>query len=155
GVGTDMKQYPWAAGPITQRMSGSVQSVPASALASLSAQTAVADQSHQIAQLSGASAVSCPKGAADFPIPADNVSGPSSVIKHVVLVVRENKTYDGVMGDRADLGNGDPALIMASDPVLQGKIWQNARAIAQAFTNFDNFYTDAEQSIQGHTWTVY
>ena len=155
GTGTDMKQYPWGAGPITQRMSGSVQGVPASALASLSAQTAVADQSHQLAQLTGISAVSCPKGAADFPIPADNVSGPSSAIKHVVLVVRENKTYDGVMGDRADLGNGDPALIMASDPVLQGKIWQNARAIAQAFTNFDNFYTDAEQSIQGHTWTVY
>ncbi len=155
GTGTDDKQYTWGNGVITERMHGSIQYVPTTALTDLTAQTAVADQGHQLSQLAGASAVTCPTGAADFPIPADNVSGPSTLIKHVILVVRENKTYDAVFGDRKDLGNGDASLIMASDPVLEGKIWQNARSIAGAFTNFDNFYTDAEQSIQGHTWTVY
>jgi hypothetical protein len=91
----------------------------------------------------------------DFPIPATNTEGPSKMIKHVIVVVRENKTYDSVMGDMTDLGNGDPKLIMAPDTATQSAVWQNARAIAGTFTNFDNFYTDAEQSVQGHIWTVY
>jgi hypothetical protein len=129
--------------------------VPTAALADLAAQSAVVDEGHQLAALDGHSVVQCPNGASyDFPIPADNTSGPSAQIKRVILVVRENKTFDAVFGDMPGV-NGDPSLIMASDKDLQGKIWQNARAIAQTFSNFDNFYTDAEQSIQGHTWTVY
>jgi hypothetical protein len=72
----------------------------------------------------------------------------------VILVVRENKTYDGVFGDVAG-ADGDPKLIMASSEAIQAEIWPNARALVKTFVNFDNFYTDAEQSIQGHTWTVY
>ena len=155
GTGTDDKQYIWGTGPITQRMNGSIQYVPQALLSDLPALTTTADQGYQLPLLGGQAAVTCPAGADDFPIPKDNASGPSKDIKHVILIVRENKTYDGVLGDRSDLGNGDPSLIMASDTALQGAIWQNARALASAFTNFDNFYTDAEQSIQGHTWTVY
>jgi DNA-binding beta-propeller fold protein YncE len=155
GTGTDMQKYTWSQGPITERMAGSVQHVPTTALADLATQTAISDGNHQLQKLDGVPAITCPQGADDFPVPADNTHGPSKIIKHVILVVRENKTYDAVFGDRSDLGDGDPSLIMASDAQLQGKIWQNARSIAKAFTNFDNFYTDAEQSIQGHTWTVY
>jgi DNA-binding beta-propeller fold protein YncE len=155
GVGTDNQAYTWGHGPITSRMRGSIQHVPASALADLAAQTAIVDQGHDLAALPGHPTVDCPAGASDFPVPLDNTSGPSSLIKRVILVVRENKTYDAVFGDRKDLGDGDPSLIMASDTETQGKIWQNARLIAEKFTNFDNFYTDAEQSIQGHTWTAY
>lgn len=155
GVGTDNQAYTWGHGPITSRMRGSVQHVPTAALADLPAQTAIVDQGHKLGELPGHATVDCPAGASDFPIPLDNTSGPSSLIKRVILVVRENKTYDAVFGDRQDLGDGDPSLIMASDVETQGKIWQNARLIAEKFTNFDNFYTDAEQSIQGHTWTAY
>lgn len=155
GTGTDDKPYTWGQGPITRRMRGSVQHVPASALADLPTQSAAVDQGHRLGEIDGHPVISCPPGADDFPIPADNTSGPSQQIKHVILVVRENKTFDAVFGDRADLGDGDPSLIMAGDADRQAKIWQNARSIAGSFTNFDNFYTDAEQSIQGHTWTVY
>jgi DNA-binding beta-propeller fold protein YncE len=155
GTGTDGKPYTWGHGNIAGSMHGSVQHVPAAALGDLPAQTAIVDQGHKLGELSGRPTVSCPAGADDFPIPADNTSGPSKQIKHVILVVRENKTFDAVFGDRPDLGNGDPSLIMAGDKDLEAKVWQNARAIAEKFTNFDNFYTDAEQSIQGHTWTVY
>ena len=156
GTGSNGMQYTWGEGPITQLMRGSVQYVPPAVLSDLANQTAISDQNHQHRRRStGHASVVCPSGVADFPIPADNQSGPSQQIKHVILVVRENKTYDALFGDRPDLGDGDPALIMASDSALQAKIWQNAQAIAAAFTNFDNFYTDAEQSIQGHTWTVY
>ncbi|MFT3767046.1 MAG: bifunctional YncE family protein/alkaline phosphatase family protein [Minicystis sp.] len=155
GTGTDDKQYPWSQGPITNRMRGSVQHVPTAALDDLATQTATADEGHKLGELDGRPVITCPEGANDFPVPADNTSGPSKQIKRVILVVRENKTYDAVFGDRPDLGNGDPNLIMAGDKDVQAKIWQNARLIAEQFTNFDNFYTDAEQSIQGHTWTVY
>ena len=155
GTGTDGKKYTWGGGNITGRLHGSIQHVPAAVLADLAAQTVIADGGHKLGELTGHPVASCPAGASDFPIPGDNVSGPSSQIKRVILVVRENKTYDAVFGDRKDLGDGDPALIMASDVEIQGKVWQNARSIAERFTNFDNFYTDAEQSIQGHTWTVY
>lgn len=155
GTGTDGEPYPWGEGPITTRMRGSVQHVPASVLADLDPLTATVEEGRRLGEIDGHSTITCPAGESDFPIPKDNQSGPSAAIKHVILVIRENKTYDAIFGDRADLGDGDPKLIMAGDPVLQEKIWANARAIAKTFTNFDNFYTDAEQSIQGHTWTVY
>jgi DNA-binding beta-propeller fold protein YncE len=156
GTGTNDMQYTWGQGPITTLMHGSVQYVPPASLSDLTTSTAVVDQGHLLGGLQGAAAISCPAGAAyDFPVPTLDTTGPSQQIKHVLLVVRENKTYDALFGDRPDLGDGDPALIMASTPALEAQIWQNTRAIAQGFTNFDNFYTDAEQSIQGHTWTVY
>jgi Phosphoesterase family len=156
GTGSDGMQYTWGEGPITQLMRGSVQYVPPAVLSDLATTSAVVDQGHHISGLEGAAAVTCPEGAPyDFPVPALNTTGPSQQIKHVILVVRENKTYDALFGDRPDLGDGDPALIMASDAALEAQIWQNGRSIAAQFTNFDNFYTDAEQSIQGHTWTVF
>lgn len=44
---------------------------------------------------------------------------------------------------------------MAKDLAMQDAIWKNARTLAGTFTNFDNFYTDAEQSVQGHVWTAF
>lgn len=155
GVGADTSDLGWSQGKITDLMHGSVQRVPAAELANLTAHTQVVEKNRHLQELPGAPAITCPAGAADFPIPATNTEGPSKIIKHVIVVVRENKTYDSVMGDRTDLGNGDPKLIMAPDTATQSAVWQNARAIAETFTNFDNFYTDAEQSLQGHIWTVY
>lgn len=155
GTGPDLSELPWSDGNITEMMRGSVQHVPASELANLAAHTATVDKGRHIDKLPGAPQVTCPAGANDFPIPATNTEGPSKVIKHVILVIRENKTYDSVLGDRTDLGDGDPNLIMAPDVAMQDAVWKNARAIAETFTNFDNFYTDAEQSVQGHVWTAF
>ncbi len=155
GTGPDESDLDWSQGNITEMMRGSVQRVPVAELANLTAHTQTVEKGRNIDQLPGAPAITCPAGADDFPIPATNTDGPSKIIKHVILVVRENKTYDAVLGDRIDLGDGKPNLIMAPDTTLQDATWQNARAIASTFTNFDNFYTDAEQSLQGHIWTVY
>ncbi len=80
----------------------------------------------------------------DSPIPA-KVGGPSP-IKHVVFIVRENKTYDQVLGDFPG-GDGDPNLTMFGE-------WYtpNLHKLAREFTTFDNFYSDAEVSVQGHMW---
>ena len=75
--------------------------------------------------------------------------GPDRPVKHVVLIVKENKTYDTVFGDDPTLGDGDPELCLFPEAVTP-----NAHRLARDFVNFDNFYADAEVSIQGHLWTT-
>jgi YVTN family beta-propeller protein len=67
-------------------------------------------------------------------------------IKHVIYVVKENRTYDQVFGDLPK-GNGDPSLALFKDDSAP-----NHRALAQRFALFDNFYADAEVSADGHNW---
>ncbi|HEY3452211.1 MAG TPA: bifunctional YncE family protein/alkaline phosphatase family protein [Myxococcales bacterium] len=82
-------------------------------------------------------------GEGPSPIPA--APGEPTPLKHVVLIVRENKTYDSLMSDLP--GNGDPSLLLYGE-----KITPNLHALARRFTHHDNFYDDAEISIQGHLW---
>lgn len=83
---------------------------------------------------------------ADIPLPLDQSAEP--VIEHVVVIVRENKTYDAVMGD-FERGNGDPELT-----VFGQSITPNIHEIANQFVNLDNYYADSQESFQGHTWTT-
>ncbi|HWZ27303.1 MAG TPA: bifunctional YncE family protein/alkaline phosphatase family protein [Gemmatimonadales bacterium] len=68
-------------------------------------------------------------------------------IHHVVYVIRENRTYDQVLGDVAR-GNGDRKLAIFNDSVTP-----NAHAITSRWVLFDNFYVDGEVSADGHEWT--
>ena len=68
-------------------------------------------------------------------------------IRHVVYIIRENRTYDQVFGDLRQ-GNGDPSLAIFNDSVTP-----NAHAIARRWVLFDNFYVDGEVSADGHEWT--
>src|SRR2546425_1840028 len=68
-------------------------------------------------------------------------------IRHVVYVIRENRTYDQVLGDVRQ-GNGDRSLAIFNDSVTP-----NAHAIARRWVLFDNFYVDGEVSADGHEWT--
>jgi len=68
-------------------------------------------------------------------------------IRHVVYIIRENRTYDQVFGD-VRRGNGDPSLAIFNDSVTP-----NAHAIARRWVLFDNFYVDGEVSADGHEWT--
>jgi hypothetical protein len=89
-----------------------------------------------------------------FPLRADE--GSPSPIQHVFLIVRENKTYDALLGDLPG-ANGKPELaIFGSDDktTMHGDITPNAHALARTFANLDNFYANAEQSLQGHEWTT-
>jgi YVTN family beta-propeller protein len=72
--------------------------------------------------------------------------GDPSLIKHVFLIIRENRTYDQVLGDVA-AGNGDASLA-----VFGGKDTPNAHALVQRFPLFDNFYDPSRQSADGHQW---
>ena len=80
------------------------------------------------------------------PVPIPEKIGDPSLIKHVFLIVRENRTYDQVLGDVA-AGNGDPSLA-----VFGGKDTPNAHALVQRFPLLDNFYDPSRQSADGHQW---
>ncbi|HVH08460.1 MAG TPA: beta-propeller fold lactonase family protein, partial [Gemmatimonadales bacterium] len=73
--------------------------------------------------------------------------GAAPPVRHVVYVVRENRTYDQVFGD-VRAGNGDSGLALFNDSVTP-----NAHAIARRWVLFDNFYVNGEVSANGHEWT--
>ncbi len=68
-------------------------------------------------------------------------------IKHVIYVIKENRTYDQVLGD-IPKGNGDPSLT-----IFGRQITPNLHKIAEQFTLLDNIYTDGDVSQIGHQWT--
>lgn len=74
--------------------------------------------------------------------------GDPSPIKHVIYVIKENRTYDQVLGDMKE-GNGDASLCLFGE-----EITPNQHAIARQFVLFDNFYVDAEVSADGHNWST-
>ncbi|HWY03396.1 MAG TPA: bifunctional YncE family protein/alkaline phosphatase family protein [Candidatus Acidoferrum sp.] len=80
------------------------------------------------------------------PVAIPTKIGDPSLIKHVFLIVRENRTYDQVLGDVA-AGNGDPSLA-----VFGGKDTPNAHALVTRFPLLDNFYDPSRQSADGHQW---
>ena len=72
--------------------------------------------------------------------------GDPSLIKHVFVIVRENRTYDQILGDVA-AGNGDASLA-----VFGGKDTPNVHALVERFPLLDNFYDPSRQSADGHQW---
>ncbi|HVZ56279.1 MAG TPA: bifunctional YncE family protein/alkaline phosphatase family protein [Chitinophagaceae bacterium] len=86
------------------------------------------------------------EGEAGNPIPVK--VGDASPIRYVFYIIKENRTYDQVLGDLPQ-GNGDSSL------VLFGKnITPNQHAIVQQFVLLDNFYVNAEVSADGHSWST-
>ncbi|MCW3095535.1 MAG: beta-propeller repeat-containing protein [Chthonomonadaceae bacterium] len=73
-------------------------------------------------------------------------SAPFRKIKHVLYIIRENRTYDQVFGDLAR-GNGDPSLTLFGRDVTP-----NAHALAQNYVLLDNLYCNGEVSEDGHEW---
>jgi YVTN family beta-propeller protein len=83
--------------------------------------------------------------------------GDPSKIKHVFLIIRENRTYDQILGDVAG-GNGDPSLaVFGDDNTVTGQVGPvtpNAHALVERFPLFDNYYDPSRQSADGHNWIV-
>jgi YVTN family beta-propeller protein len=74
--------------------------------------------------------------------------GQPSAIKHVFLIIKENRTYDQILGDLGK-GNGDPA-----DTSYGATVTPNQHSLANTFTAFDNFYDSGMLSADGHQWLV-
>ena len=85
-------------------------------------------------------------GEAGNPIPT-NV-GDSSPIKYVFYIIKENRTYDQVLGDIPE-GNGDTSLCLFGEHITP-----NQHALVNQFVLLDNFYVNAEVSADGHNWSM-
>lgn len=86
------------------------------------------------------------QGEAGNPVPMK--VGDPSPIKYVFYVIKENRTYDQVLGDMPE-GNGDTSLVLFGE-----KITPNQHALARDFVLLDNFYVDGEVSADGHNWSL-
>src|SRR5580704_5347731 len=104
------------------------------------------DLAQNIASASGGSPKTKPTA-----IPAK--IGDPSLIKHVFLIVRENRTYDQILGDVA-AGNGDASLAVFGDGSAAGgtPVTPNVHALVTRFPLLDNFYDPSRQSADGHQW---
>jgi YVTN family beta-propeller protein len=80
------------------------------------------------------------------PVPAR--IGDPSTIKHVFLLVKENRTYDQVYGDMAQ-GNGDATLAQ-----FGARVTPNQHALAEQFGLYDNTYDVGTNSAEGHNWLM-
>ncbi|MFE9852340.1 alkaline phosphatase family protein [Streptomyces sp. NPDC005576] len=82
------------------------------------------------------------------PVPVPARLGDPSTIKHVFLIVKENRTYDQVLGDIPE-GNGDPSLTQFGENVTP-----NQHALAKQFGLYDNTYDIGTNSAEGHNWLM-
>ncbi|HXS37242.1 MAG TPA: alkaline phosphatase family protein [Flavipsychrobacter sp.] len=73
--------------------------------------------------------------------------GEPSLIKHVVYIIKENRTYDQVLGDM-DEGRGAKSLCIFGDSVTP-----NEHQLARNFILLDNYYASGKCSAEGHQWT--
>ncbi|MBK7713401.1 MAG: beta-propeller fold lactonase family protein [Bacteroidales bacterium] len=81
------------------------------------------------------------------PKPVPDRIGEPSLFKHVVYIIKENRTYDQVLGDMKQ-GNGDPGIC-----TYGSEITPNTHKLAEEFLLLDNFHVSGKCSAEGHQWT--
>ncbi len=88
--------------------------------------------------------------AAPYPLKTaiPNKVGDPSPIKHVIYIIKENRTYDQVLGDLPQ-GNGDPSLTM-----FPREVTPNHHKLAEEFVLLDNLYCNGHVSVDGHPWST-
>ncbi|MGZ4229886.1 MAG: alkaline phosphatase family protein [Solirubrobacteraceae bacterium] len=86
-------------------------------------------------------------------VPVPTRIGDPSTIKHVFLIVKENRTYDQLFGDIGE-GNGDPTLAQFGTNTAGQKVTPNQQALAKQFGLYDNTYDVGTNSAEGHNWLM-
>jgi DNA-binding beta-propeller fold protein YncE len=124
-------------------MQGAISFVPTPGTSALAAMT---KRVYAITPYTDAGRLAPPDAPRASSIPRE--VGGASPIRHVFYIIRENRTYDQVLGD-APAGNGDPNLALFGE-----KVTPNAHAITRQFVLFDNFYVNAEVSYDGHAYST-
>jgi YVTN family beta-propeller protein len=154
GIGTRLSfETDWGVtGYNTHQDNGTVSIVPlptTSELASMTTQ--VYQNNHWDLTTNISSAGGGSKSAKPVAIPAK--IGDPSLIKHVFLIIRENRTYDQMLGDVA-AGNGDPGLAVfgVTPPAAPMPVSPNVHALVKRFPLLDNFNDPSRQSADGHNW---
>lgn len=123
---------------------GTISLVRVPDAAELARETAAAEAGLRFARLETARLPARP-GQAAVPVPAR--AGEPSVFRHVIYVIKENRTYDQMLGDLRE-GNGDPSLCTFGE-----RYTPNEHALARNFVLLDNTYCSGTDSADGHEWT--
>ena len=129
----------------SHQYSGSLSLVPVPPAKALPALSAIVWKNYRREQLAVAKLPPRP-GQPARPVP-ERIGEPS-VFKHVVYVIKENRTYDQVLGD-LKAGNGDPALC-----IFPERITPNQHKLVREFVLLDNTYCSGILSADGHQWST-
>ncbi|MEZ5011564.1 MAG: alkaline phosphatase family protein [Bacteroidales bacterium] len=81
------------------------------------------------------------------PVPVPEKIGEPSLFKHVIYIIKENRTYDQILGDMEN-GDGDPDLCIYGEEVTP-----NTHKLAREFHLLDNYHVSGKCSAEGHQWT--
>jgi YVTN family beta-propeller protein len=122
---------------------GSLSLVPVPSVRELAAHTAIALANMRYPLLEEAV---LPPRPGQPPRPVPERVGEPSVFKHVVYIIKENRTYDQVLGDLKE-GNGDPSLCIFGE-----RVTPNQHKLARQFALLDNTYCSGILSADGHEW---
>lgn len=126
---------------------GSVSVVPVPDTAQLASYTTAVAENNRLRLSSAKSPLeTARRGIKPVAIPVR--SGEPSLIEHVVYIIKENRTYDQVLGDLPQ-GNGDPSLVMFGRNVTP-----NQHRLAEQFVLLDNTYATGGNSGDGHQWVT-
>ena len=131
---------------------GTVSMVPVPKVSDLPAMTQQVFQNNHWDMLENIYSASGGSPSAEPVAIPDKIGAPSK-IKHVFVIIRENRTYDQILGDVAG-GNGSPSLAVFGNNATFGGVTPNAHALVQRFPLLDNFYDPSRQSADGHNWIV-
>jgi len=143
GLGALAHLRPTADGHNTHDFLGSLQIIAVPGAAQLARYTALVNRNNRLTDsLAG---LDQPR-AGVLPVPVPERHGEPSVFKHVVYVIKENRSYDQILGDMRE-GNGDPHLCLFGEEVTP-----NQHRLAREFVLLDNFYCSSTLSATGHQW---
>lgn len=125
---------------------GSVSIIPVPGQDELAEYTYRVATNMRLPQIEAAMAAKPARQPREVPVPTR--PGEVSPIKHVLYIIKENRTYDQILGDLPQ-GNGDPSLVHFGRDVTP-----NHHALAEEFVLLDNFYCNGVLSADGHQWVA-
>lgn len=143
GIGS-RNQSPRRAGYRTHDFMGTISIIPLPDSQQLVQMTKVVHENNSYVQKMTGSETN---GSLSEKVPVPQITGQPSVFKHVVYIIKENRTYDQVFGDLPQ-GNGDSSLVQFGREVTP-----NHHILAEEYVLLDNFYCSGVLSADGHQWT--
>ena len=146
GVGSGTGRPAALEGRYVHAVRGSVNVIPVPSDAELAAYTTAVAQNNRLALRSGPAAPSLVPRRDAVARAVPERPGEESLVRHVVYIIRENRTYDQVFGDIGK-GASDPALVQYGRDVTP-----NAHALANQFVLLDHFFASGGNSADGHQW---
>jgi len=146
GVGSGTGRPQDLLGRYVHAVRGSVNVIPVPTDAELAAYTTAVAQNDRLALRSdpAAAPAALRRDAVARAVPAR--PGEASLVQHVVFIIRENRTYDQILGDIGK-GASDPSLVEYGNDVTP-----NAHALANQFVLLDHFFASGGNSADGHQW---